>query len=601
MDDLEGVDYSADMLAAEDIWRTPGRHTLAGDLLGFEPEVGFRVDAVRDLEGRGLDFGLDVDLEGCPGWSVVEGSRPLELQGSGSVLGVQEAEIPVSPARGVPGSGETGCPGVAATFLAGGLSAVEPGGHSSPAASSGKGHSPVRTEEVGSASVEKSASSRRKKNWIKKKQAGACYVFGLDVGWEEVLEMSKMTLVGKAMGRRFVIKTVIAWVVSNWQSHLGYAPEVVTLKGGWFGFNFKADDHAKWVLNRNWNICSAPFLLKPWHPLFDASCERVDLVPLWVRLPGLPLQYWKEFHLREIGNLVGTFLEADMSFLETQQRQVARILVNVNIRDGLAEDMKLIWGPFVIKQILDYENVPFRCRRCHAYGHPAVECKQAKKFGVQKSQPKVVIGDEVLENEEGLAAGPAENLSVPAYIPSEVDLAEVVPEFPLVEDHLAVAAVAGEGPSSSKLPVTGISSFALSPALNLFFHNVTIEGTEWVNALRNLKISLKPQCHQAPIELLSDVSLESPPKALSPDPKTPEVEKGLSSAESSDTGYFLRSCKKPAGGGLVTGSVQARAGRGRKSHMSKAMSRAKLDLDSGKQMSIERALRAVKARKRVIK
>lgn len=89
MDDLDGVDYSADMLAAEDIWRTPGRHTLAGDLLGFEPEVGFRVDPVWAFEGStlspsaflvsstpdpgldgvggGVDFGLEVDLEGCPG------------------------------------------------------------------------------------------------------------------------------------------------------------------------------------------------------------------------------------------------------------------------------------------------------------------------------------------------------------------------------------------------------------------------------------------------------------------------------------------------------------------------------------------------------
>lgn len=175
--------------------------------------------------------------------------------------------------------------------------------------------------------------------------------------------MSKTTLVGKAMGRRFIIKYVIDWVGSSWQPHLGYALEVVTLKGGWFGFNFKAEDHAKWVLNRNWSLCGAPFLLKPWHPLFDASCERVDSVPLWVHLPGLPLQYWKEYHLREIGNLVGTFLEADLSFLETQQRQVTRILVNVNIREGLAEDMQLIWGPFVFKQILDYENVQPTSRR----------------------------------------------------------------------------------------------------------------------------------------------------------------------------------------------------------------------------------------------
>jgi len=403
------------------------------------------------------------------------------------------------------------------------------------------------------------------------------------------------------MGRRFVIKTVIDWVVSSWQPHLGYAPEVVFLKGGWFAFNFKSEDHSKWVLTRNWALCSAPLLLKPWHPLFDAGCERVDSVPLWVRLPGLPLQYWKEYHLREIGNLLGTFLEADLSFLETQQRQFARILVNVNIRDGLAEDMQLVWGPFVFNQILDYENVPFRCRRCHAYGHPAVECKQAKKHGTSNRQPSADQGVEGSMYDEGLEAVQVEKIPVPAHIPTEVVMEDVVTNAPSEEDQLAVATVAGDGPSSSNLPVPGISSLALSPSLNLFLKNVTIEGSDWVNTLRNLKISLEPQSHQAPIELLADVSLETPSKALSPVSKSPVLEKGQSSAESSDTGYFLRSCKKPAGGGLGKGSVQARAGRGRKSHISKAKTRAKLDLESGKQLSIERALRAVKAHKKVIK
>ena len=102
-------------------------------------------------------------------------------------------------------------------------------------------------------------------------------------------------------------------------------------------------------------------LLKPWHPLFDASRERVNSVPLWVRLPGLPLHYWTEEHLRGIGNTIGDFLEADLSFFKTNHRRVARILVMINIRDGLAESLNLRWGRFDIKQILDYENVPFRC------------------------------------------------------------------------------------------------------------------------------------------------------------------------------------------------------------------------------------------------
>lgn len=103
---------------------------------------------------------------------MVEGSLPSRIhlnQGSDRGLGGQEEVFPVNLGRGVSGSGEIGHPGAAATVLAGGLSAVDLEGHSSLAVSSGNGTSLVRNKDVGGALVEKSASSRRKKNWIKKK------------------------------------------------------------------------------------------------------------------------------------------------------------------------------------------------------------------------------------------------------------------------------------------------------------------------------------------------------------------------------------------------------------------------------------------------
>ena len=54
-------------------------------------------------------------------------------------------------------------------------------------------------------------------------------------------------------------------------------------------------------------------LLKKWHPLFDASRERVDVVPTWVKLLSLSLPFWTEEHFMHIGNLLGSFLEADYS------------------------------------------------------------------------------------------------------------------------------------------------------------------------------------------------------------------------------------------------------------------------------------------------
>lgn len=116
----------------------------------------------------------------------------------------------------------------------------------------------------------------------------------------------------------------------------------------------------------NWSMEHSPMLLKRWHPLFDGSRERVDLVPIWVRLPRLPLPFWTEEHFSKIENLLGSFLEADLSFKVTKLKRVAKIVVNITIREGLVGDMQMDWGPYHFKQVLEYENVPFRCKRCHA-------------------------------------------------------------------------------------------------------------------------------------------------------------------------------------------------------------------------------------------
>ena len=82
-------------------------------------------------------------------------------------------------------------------------------------------------------------------------------------------------------------------------------------------------------------------------------------MPIWVRLLGLPRQYWTEEHFTCIGNILGTFLEVDLSFKITKLRRVAQILVNINVRESLYEEIHLSWGNTFFNQRLDYENIPF--------------------------------------------------------------------------------------------------------------------------------------------------------------------------------------------------------------------------------------------------
>jgi hypothetical protein len=123
------------------------------------------------------------------------------------------------------------------------------------------------------------------------------------------------------------------------------------------------------ALNGVWSIDFDSLLLKIWSPMFDASKEKVDKLPLWVRLSGLPSKFWDIQSFREMGNVLGLYLAANMSFESTDQRYVARILVLIDIREGLAEDVKFVSRTMTFVQKLDYESVPFCCRRCHHIGH----------------------------------------------------------------------------------------------------------------------------------------------------------------------------------------------------------------------------------------
>lgn len=110
-------------------------------------------------------------------------------------------------------------------------------------------------------------------------------------------------------------------------------------------------------------------LLKRWTPLFDPNKENARAGPIWMRLPGLPIQLWNETTFRNIGDDFGHYLDHDRSYLTTRNRAVARILIFLDTRDGLHDTYNMFFEGMMWQQVLDYEGVPFRCRKCHEVGN----------------------------------------------------------------------------------------------------------------------------------------------------------------------------------------------------------------------------------------
>ena len=83
-------------------------------------------------------------------------------------------------------------------------------------------------------------------------------------------------------------------------------------------------------------------------------------MPIWVKLPNLPFEYWSLDFFKLNGNTMGTFLEADMSFLELGVCCLGKVLVLLNLRLGLVANILIKRGDFELCQPLDYLGVPFK-------------------------------------------------------------------------------------------------------------------------------------------------------------------------------------------------------------------------------------------------
>ncbi|KAK6780222.1 hypothetical protein RDI58_022406 [Solanum bulbocastanum] len=109
-------------------------------------------------------------------------------------------------------------------------------------------------------------------------------------------------------------------------------PVILYHKDGYFVVRFANEGE------RNMVLCSGPqylmrqpVIMKPWVPDFNFKEEMLTTIPLWVKLPNLPLNCWNEVVLCKIGSILGKPLYADECTSQVNRISFARILVEVDI------------------------------------------------------------------------------------------------------------------------------------------------------------------------------------------------------------------------------------------------------------------------------
>jgi len=74
-----------------------------------------------------------------------------------------------------------------------------------------------------------------------------------------------------------------------------------------------------------------------------------------------------------MGNNLVSYLDAGFSHLHAKGKLMARVSVNIDLREGLSKYLDMEEGK-ISPQPLDYEGVSFRYLRCRKYGHTMKFC-----------------------------------------------------------------------------------------------------------------------------------------------------------------------------------------------------------------------------------
>ena len=82
-------------------------------------------------------------------------------------------------------------------------------------------------------------------------------------------------------------------------------------------------------------------------------------MPVWVRLHNLSLHFWHNNVLIAIGNVLGKFLKTDEDRISRGILTFAKICVEVDLSEGLPENINLNFNNTQLTQPLDYENAAF--------------------------------------------------------------------------------------------------------------------------------------------------------------------------------------------------------------------------------------------------
>jgi hypothetical protein len=157
------------------------------------------------------------------------------------------------------------------------------------------------------------------------------------------------------------------WIQRNWCPLIQNSVTCYVVGRGFFIFEFISQEDQYLIFrNRPYFMGTQGLYLNHWTPRFDPVVEVPKDFTVWVRLPNLQIHCWNPTSLQKIENGLGHYINR---VYPKDQYSYVRICVQVDLEEGLPAAIKLKVGDWQHYQKIDYEQLMFKCRGFHEYGH----------------------------------------------------------------------------------------------------------------------------------------------------------------------------------------------------------------------------------------
>ncbi|KAF8396252.1 hypothetical protein HHK36_017867 [Tetracentron sinense] len=187
----------------------------------------------------------------------------------------------------------------------------------------------------------------------------------------------KHALIAKFSYGRSSIEALKNYIQGSFHTKLAIAVGILDESHMLIRFESEEDFLAVWLKEFSYLEGQLVRFIK-WTPLFQVGVDPT-VVPVWISLPGLPINLFNPKDLKAISSIVGRVLKVDGPTRTISRPSLWRICVEVDVKK---EKISIFWlGLSTVGrwQSIVYEKEPKICASCNKMGHSKEDCNKSVK------------------------------------------------------------------------------------------------------------------------------------------------------------------------------------------------------------------------------